>query len=433
MKNNTSKVFFLIFLLLCFIVPTTCMKLEKVMLVSTGDVTSIAINTAEASGEIIDIGDGATQRGHCYAKNPNVNMDGPKTELGAPTGPGGFTSKVINLEAGTKYYIKAYISNGTETIYGKEISFSTVSASLPTLTTNAITTITSTTASSGGNITSDGGVAITASGICWSTTSNPVATGSHTTDGAVSGVFTSIISGLTANTTYFLRAYATNSVGTAYGNELSFITLPISTGTVTDIDGNVYNIVTIGTQAWMKENLKTTKYNDGTAIPNITDNNAWATLSTPSYCWYNNDATFYNTTYGALYNWFTVDAASNGGKNVCPTGWHLPSDNEWTILTSYLGGADVAGDKLKETGTTHWLTSNMGVTNETNFTALPGGSRDLPGGTFNYFGYLGYWWSSTEDLTNQAFNMSMYASYNGVYRVKEYKGFGLSIRCIKDN
>ncbi|MBI5010148.1 MAG: fibrobacter succinogenes major paralogous domain-containing protein, partial [Bacteroidia bacterium] len=141
-----------------------------------------------------------------------------------------------------------------------------------------------------------------------------------------------------------------------------------SSAQVSDIDGNVYQTVTIGTQVWMKENLKTTKLNDGIALPNVIDNAAWAALTTTGYCWYNNDATTYKSTYGALYNWYAV----NTGK-LCPIGWHVPSDDEWTLLTTFRGGYSVAGGKLKETGTLHWTSPNTGATNETGFTALPGG------------------------------------------------------------
>ena len=138
--------------------------------------------------------------------------------------------------------------------------------------------------------------------------------------------------------------------------------------TATDIDGNVYHTVTIGTQIWMVENLKTTRYNDGSPIPFVTDSSSWSNLTTPGYCWYNNDTTNKNT-YGALYNWFAV----NTGK-LAPTGWHVPTDDEWTTLTTYLGGESIAGGKLKETGTTHWRTPNAGATNEIGFTASSGWS-----------------------------------------------------------
>jgi uncharacterized protein (TIGR02145 family) len=180
---------------------------------------------------------------------------------------------------------------------------------------------------------------------------------------------------------------------------------------VKDIDGNVYNTVTIGTQTWMKENLKTTHYANGTAIPLITGNSNWEALTDTSkaYCWYDNDSATNANTYGALYTW---SAAMNGAassssspssiQGVCPTGWHLPSDDEWTTLTDYLGGEAVAGGKLKETGTTHWQSPNEGATNESGFTALPGGYRYFIPDTFYYIGNYGYWWSSTEGVPFRA-------------------------------
>src|SRR5664280_1993486 len=268
----------------------------------------------------------------------------------------------------------------------------------PIITTTAASAITQTTATCGGNVTSDGGATVTARGVCWSTTTGPT-TGlsTKTTDGTGTGIFTSSITALTAGTVYYVRAYATNSAGTSYGTEMDFTT---RLGTITDVDGNIYNTVTIGTQTWMAENLKTTKYNDGTAIPLVTDNSAWATLTTGAYSNYSDNPSN-STTYGRLYNGYVVDnnaatkVASNGGKNVCPTSWHVPTDAEWITLTTYLGGGSVAGGKLKETGTTHWTTPNTGATNETGFTALPGGYRST-NGAYNNFEDYGYWWSSTE-------------------------------------
>ena len=152
--------------------------------------------------------------------------------------------------------------------------------------------------------------------------------------------------------------------------------------TLKDIEGNVYPAVIIGTQVWMAENLKTTKYNDGMAIPLVSDNNAWEALKTPGYCWYNNDAAANKNRFGALYNWYTVNT-----KKLCPAGWHVPNDKEWTTLRTYLGGEEIAGGKLKETGTTHWTSPNTDATNQTGFTALPGGGRRSNG---EFFG-LGFY------------------------------------------
>lgn len=202
-------------------------------------------------------------------------------------------------------------------------------------------------------------------------------------------------------------------------------------GFITDVDGNVYNTVTIDTQVWMKENLKTTKYNDGTFIPNITDNTRWIDIRAPAYCWYNNDKSTYNATYGAIYNGFVVDAQKNGGKNVCPIGWHVPSDSEWTSLTTYLVGESIAGGKLKETGTTHWLSPNTGATNESAFTALPGGWRDLG---FNYLSVGGFWWTATRyDENDNALYRNIFYDNSELFRNPASEHFGFSIRCLKDN
>ena len=156
--------------------------------------------------------------------------------------------------------------------------------------------------------------------------------------------------------------------------------------TVTDINGNVYKTVTIGTQTWMAENLKSTKYNNGIPILLVTDNTEWASLQSGAYCWYNNDDENRNE-YGALYNWY---AATN---NLCPTGWHVPNASDWITLISFLGDS-IAGGKLKEIGTLHWYSPNTGATNETGFTAKPGGERN-ENGSFNNKGYHAMLWSST--------------------------------------
>jgi uncharacterized protein (TIGR02145 family) len=163
---------------------------------------------------------------------------------------------------------------------------------------------------------------------------------------------------------------------------------------ITDAEGNSYKTVYIGTQQWMAENLKVTKYSDGSTIPNITDDTQWQNNTTGAWAYYNNDAAN-NPKYGKLYNWYAVSKTTNGNKNVCPTGWHVPTDAEWTVLTDYLGGASVAGGKMKEVGSTNWLYPNTEATNISLFTGLPGGYRGY-GGSYNGIGYYGDWWSSSE-------------------------------------
>lgn len=199
---------------------------------------------------------------------------------------------------------------------------------------------------------------------------------------------------------------------------------------ITDVEGNSYKTVYIGTQQWMAENLKVTKYNDGTTIPNITDNYQWSQLTTGGWAYYNNDAAN-NAKYGKLYNWYAVSPTTNGNKNVCPTGWHVPTDAEWTVLTDYLGGLTVAGGKLKEEGTTSWNSPNTDATNESLFSALPGDTRDVNGNYYN-IGRFGLWWSSTENNTDYAWYLELYTGVGNAYRNSRIKKNGLSVRCLMD-
>jgi len=196
--------------------------------------------------------------------------------------------------------------------------------------------------------------------------------------------------------------------------------------TVTDIDGNTYNTITIGTQIWLKENLKVTKLNDGTVLELVADNTAWGDTDSPAYCWYNNNINTKNN-YGGYYNCYTVIT----GK-LCPDGWHVPGDDEWTILTDFLGGNDIAGGKMKETGTLHWQTPNTGATNESGFTAVPGGYRHA----YSASGQLGeyaYFWSSTKDEhDDEYFLRDLGFDTEDVGRYGNYYNNGLSVRCIKD-
>ena len=196
---------------------------------------------------------------------------------------------------------------------------------------------------------------------------------------------------------------------------------------LTDADGNVYHTVTIGSQVWMVENLKTTKYRDGTAIPNIINNTDWLSLSTGAYRDYNNTSSV-STIYGKLYNWYAVADS----RNLCPSGWHVPSDADWTILTTYLGGESVAGGKLKEIDTTHWKSPNTGATNETGFTALPGGQFSLFSGTFDGIGSYTAWWSSIESYPDLVWFRGLHYNSKIVTLSYSIKKTGLSVRCLKD-
>lgn len=300
-----------------------------------------------------------------------------------------------------------------------------------TLTTKNASVNTLTSANSGGVITNDGGSPVTARGVCWSTSTNPTISNAKTVDGTGKGEFISNLIGLQSGTTYYVRAYAINSYGTTYGNEIRFpFYLNIPGPTVTDADGNTYKSVRIGDQVWMAENLKTTKYRDGTAIPYITDKTTWAGLTTGAYCYFLN-STSNGSVYGGLYNFYAVI----NNHNLCPNGWHVPSDSEWKTLRDYLGGENIAGGKLKETGTTHWDSPNTGANNISGFSALGSSWRGEDGNFYYSVGWMTYWWTDTEYNNNNAW--SYYISYGSSKLVRfsgayHQKKAGHSIRCIKD-
>ena len=603
-------------------------------LVATTLVSAITSTSVSSGGNITtDGGATITARGVCWSTNQNPTISDGKTSDG--TGIGSYNSSITGLNPGVTYYIRAYATNSQGTSYGNQVTASTV-ANLPVITTSAVSAVSTSSAVSGGNITSDGGGPVTARGVCWSTITSPTIANSLTIDGSGIGTFTSSITGIIPNTTYYVRAYSSNSAGTAYGNQISFTTLrpqitptfaaigplcpnstppalplsstntPTITGTwlpatistitagtstftftpdagqnasiatisvtiiaasipvfavigplcqnsaapilpststngiigtwspttisttavgvqsytftpaagqcattkaidiyiapsitptftsigpltqnstapilpltstngitgtwspstvntaaagtltytfnpntgqcasvatmdivitpltVTDADGNVYNTVTIGTQVWMASNLKVTKFNDNTPISLVTDNVSWVNLSQnsqkfPLYCWYDNVETTNKDTYGALYNWNTVNAG-----NLCPSGWHVPTDTQWTTLTNYLGGNPTAGIKMAEEGNMHWI--NSWGTNSSNFTGLPGGFRSGGDGTFSQLNWLGSWWSSTELQAGLAWGLEL-NNGSGSSQSQEGESEGLSVRCIKN-
>lgn len=398
---------------------------------TTTNISAITATSAISGGNITnDGGNSITSRGVCWSSNQIPTTADSKTTDG--TGTGIFTSSITGLTPGTTYYVRAYAINDRETIYGNDITFTTLA---PVLTTNVISAITTTSAISGGNISSDGGATIIERGVCWSTSSMPTTTNSKTTDGSGTGTFVSSLSGLASGTLYYVRAYATNTNGTAYGNQLQFTTSgPIfnpnlTYGTVNDIDGNSYKTIQIGTQTWMAENLKTTKYRDNIFIPLITNPFAWSSSITPAYCWYNNDAETYKDIYGALYNWYTV----NTGK-LCPTGWHVPNNEEWLVLETFIGGFVGASIKLKEKGTAHWYEPND-ATNETGFTALPAGRNSVIYGSYGSFSGRNteaYFWSSSVDDTNYGSVKTIVSRDNNFGSQNDPKFYGHSVRCVKD-
>ena len=194
---------------------------------------------------------------------------------------------------------------------------------------------------------------------------------------------------------------------------------------VIDIDLNIYNTVQIGTQVWMSENLKTTRYRNGGSIPNVTDNATWGNLTTGAWSYYNN-ADSNNAIYGKLYNWYTTL-----GDTLCPTGWGVPTDAEWTTLTNFLGGESVAGGKMKTIGNAYWNDPNTGADNTSGFSVLPGGYRNSLGSFFNIRD-LAFFWSATEIDNDYAWNRTLYNNFGTVYRFSNSKSVGASVRCLRD-
>jgi len=491
--------------------------------VETSAVTEYTLSTAKVGGTVSDNGGyPVTQRGVFWGIKSNTLLNGTKLVIGS--GDGEFSQTLTGLTRAVTYYVMAFATNIKGTTYGSEISFTTV-PELATVNTVPATKITTTTATIGGNIDSNGGAEVTERGFYLGTSTSPQTTGSKIQVGVGSGAFYNDLSSLGPGVTYYFVAYAINSVGTSYGEEKSFTTngkapvavtfevidilassatvkgkvetndlstavsfeygtttsygntidavgsptiqaidtlsaiitglSPFTTyhyrvkamnelGTVygvdstfttvltgivgtpvSDADGNSYPNIGIGKLYWMTKNLRTTKYNDGSKIPSVKKDSLWNTLTTPGYCWYGNDSTANSNTYGALYNWYTVNT-----NKLCPSGWRIPSSDEIAELFDYLGGASDAGKFLKESGTAHWNNPNAG-TNKFGFTALPGGNR-TPEGIFDFKGVQGNWWTASNYSTLTATYFYMLYNYNNSFQSFIHKKNGMSVRCVKN-
>ncbi|NDC42012.1 MAG: hypothetical protein EBZ77_10760 [Chitinophagia bacterium] len=518
-------------------------------------------NTSATSGGNITTNGGTpvTQRGVVWSTSPSPTTANNQSSDGSGTG--NYTSNLTGLSANTTYYVRAYATNSAGTAYGNELSFTTAGgagsitalncgggSTAGTLTAGiAASGVSSTVLYTGGNGGSYTGQTVSSTGVtgltatlsagnfsngagsltytitgtpgtggtasfvlnvggqnctlsrtvnapvgsitalnCNSATNN----GTLTAGTASSGVNSSVpytggnggsynsqtvsstgVTGLTASLTAGNFANGAGSLtytitgtpsaaGTAsfalnIGGQNCTLNLTVNAGSgiVSNPGAGVtyggvnYPTVVLGNgQEWMAQNLNTTQYNDGTAIPLVTDTNQWAAnynngTTLPMMCWYNNDqATYTANTFGALYNWYAVSPTTNGNRNVCPTGWHVPSDAEWSVLINYLdpnanGGntnPNVAGGKMKSTGTQYWLSPNQDATNESGFSGLPGGARGNGVLPFVSIGEYGYWWSSTEDSTTNAWLRYLGYTNGNVGRITNDKGNGFSVRCLRD-
>ena len=329
-----------------------------------------------------------------------------------------WTNSILTTKSTDGYY--SFGGNYRQQIDG----FLTDLISCSNIDTVSITAIEETTATFNGNLISNGGDISATRGFVYGTSPNPTTANNVLTDTAVGqGLYSLNATGLTSETVYYVKAYAIVFGSTIYGDELNF-----ETQTVICFDCIPGTEVTIGTQLWTGCNLDVTTYRDGTPIPQVTDPTAWAGLTTGAWCYYDND--FANgPTYGKLYNWYAVNDIDHDG--LAPIGYHVPTDAEWTVLTDYLGGVTVAGGEMKEAGLCHWLTPNTDATDSSGFTGLPGGGR-YPNGTFSAITYTGFWWSSTENDTTNAFYRNLNHNNGDVYGYYNFKSYGFSVRLIKD-
>lgn len=443
---------------------------------ATAVVSDITATSASCNGYVADDGGATvTARGVCWSTSQNPTISDSHTTDG--TGTGSFTSNITGLNGNTTYYVRAYATNSVGTTYGYQLSFHTTEA-LPVVSTSDVSNITvdntSINATCGGNVTEEGAYAVTARGVCWSTSQNPTVSDNHTTDGTGTGSFTSNITGLTASTTYYVRAYATTSAGTAYGNQVRF-TIPIvdtksctSAPVVTDHEGNAYATVQIGEQCWMRENLRTTTSpKTGTYLvkPNKNpDNNTYSSLGSKVAYWYVDDSTTYAPKgYGLLYNWnaamdtansvnymevptpstpngnntaFTFSVSGNH-RGICPVGWHIPNYSDWNTLknsVSYAGELAGGNDWMSSTNDYAPGNNNYVNRNASGFTALPAGflnSSNCQDGTIKAW----FWCSMQHGSNPTARYLALYYSDNYVifasnsFKEREH---GLSVRCIKD-
>ncbi|MFN8211151.1 MAG: fibrobacter succinogenes major paralogous domain-containing protein [Bacteroidales bacterium] len=520
------------FLRICFgiiiftAILTCCERPERIPKITTINVRSsdISYRTVTLRGLITDMGTyPVDDYGLMVSRNSSfLNPTVIQKEASASTDT--FNVGFADLLKNTPYYFRAYLTSNSKTIYGETRQFTTLDTGIPQLATTEASDVTLSTAKSGGTIISDGGETITRKGLCISKSAGSDITNAlDTTVNLTQGnSWTDEISGLEQGTKYYVKSYAVNLLGTAYGNELEFTTrFPLNAvsgdatsvdtvsavlnGTVTpdntactvtfewgptnsyghtvnatvspvngktpvsvnatlaaldkgsvyhyrvkienannsftgddisfstklpDADKNIYSVIEIGTQVWMKENLRTSKFNDKTAIPEVNSGTDWSTMTSPGFCYYNNDATTYKNTYGALYNWYAV----NTGK-LCPVGWHVSGENDFSVLFSTVGGYS-AGGNLKTTGTLEestglWKSPNSGATNSSGFSVLPAGIR-MYSGDFTYLSEIAWFWLTNDSNLAAAFSRNLVFDNTACTLGTTDKHFGFSIRCVKD-
>lgn len=401
--------------------------------VQTGShVDSITHESAIVHGEVTDDGGEAIIEGGFYlSSEPDPELTG--TRMIKDYYGNDFHYKLTGLTPATSYYVKAFAVNAAGESLGEEISFTTNGA--PTVITSSVISLKFKLAEVGGDVTDDGGELITEKGIYWGGSSNPEMSGTKLQAGDGLGTFTASLTGLNPGTIYYYKAYAMNDAGESLGDELSFEATRIDTGSFIDTrDNEQYGLAYIGEQVWMTENLRATVFNDGNEIPHLPDSLSWFHNTGPAYCWYEND---YNNNgeWGALYTWYAVNT-----DKLCPSGWHMPSDQDWKQLEIFLGMDEAVADLTNFRGdqeggmmktTEYWIGSNTGATNETMMAIIPVGSRTFDS-WFGGKGWETFFWTSDELTATKSYIREFTYNRASISRTSENKNSGYNVRCVKD-
>lgn len=428
----------IIFLVLCGILFTHCKKYEvsSVIIVKTAGVSEVTLTSCRAAGMLVDIGStGVSQHGFCWSYTSNIAEAIDCKSLGRKDERGGFNNIIEGFTPGTQYYVWAFAENEDGRKYGDPVAFSTISGSLPTVHTHSIEEITPTTALAAGSISDDGGAEILEKGICFDLNPDPTLESNVLRAEDNTDHFDLTLEGLLPNTRYFVRAFASNAGGTAYGENQEFRTLPEFSELVDERDGKHYQTVKIGEQWWMAQNLD---HGDMISITNSSMENEII----EKYCWGDDPANC--ETFGALYHWEEMMMYRlDDSHGVCPDGWHIPTDDEWRIMEMTIGLTEeetlimnnarggIAGGWLKAIGEEFWDAPNAGATDELGFHALGSGFID---GSKNYSSlrvYAPIWTSSA--IEDEPLIRGVAYDHSEIYRGPATANIlGCAVRCVKD-